>query len=541
MALERQTTGGDIILIGRQSARGTHITGDTVFQGMSPDWSDLNNITAALIKRRFPYLRNTLDPNAETAASEAIYGNNAAARDQIVKRGAAGEWEFEVRPEDIIHLLLGWFNPNPLPENTAIISRGTDGTIPAGKITLAAAENSKQTISLDNTGNSPPIADTWPGQLNIKFPATSTLDGEGTVTVYGEQRQSRSNNYNSSVTDTFSAKATDLKSATGVTSKQFLRKANRIVLSGFDTFAAPTEAVTLTFKADTNHAVLTLNALRELFAGWSTQMLKAGTPYIGYDLIVDFFRLNVTNTTMSIVLGLLASYVQEGRVLLKPDEVAYKLPKFDRPETGKTDLAAYETTAESQTDQKEVLDNYDFDSYHSYPSHGTAVALGEPGQELSDLVDAVADGTATIVPITSIETVGSHNYGDPEGLTGDPIGGEPTTREGETRTVEVNATIIHQTDQTYSDDNETVFWQDRYFKGIEIPIIVRHYDWEANGRQNLIEHRYAKCSLNQVPALPSEGQGQVNRTLAFSASPTNASGTNLIEMHIYSKGGFSES
>ena len=243
---------------------------------------------------------------------------------------------------------------------------------------------------------------------------------------------------------------------------------------------------------------------------------------------------------MRLVLTLIASFVQEGRVLIKPLDVAYKLPKFDRPETGKTELADYETSANSQNDQKEVLANYPFKNLNFYPSNGTAVALGEPGQSLADLVTAVENNTANIVPITNIEIQGSHNYADPGGFTGDPIGGEPTTAEGETRTVNVSATIVHETDQSYSDDNETVFWQDRYFEGQEIPIIIRNYNWAPEGRQNLIETRLANCKLTEVPNLPVEGQGQANRTLAFEASPTGTGTPDEIEMHVYSQGGFTE-
>ena len=539
MAPERRTAADSIIFIGRQPKRGTQITGATVFQGVAPDWSDLNNITAALVNRRIVFVRNTLDPTSETAASESIFGANAAAPDNIVSRGASGEWEFEVRPDDIIHLMLGWFNPQTLPTNTDIVSRTGAGVIPASKITTAAAADGKQTITIDNTGNTPPIADTWPGKLKIKFPDGGALDGSGTVTIFGEQRRSRSNNFNSQVTERIAATAAQLKDTDGITAKKFYRRINRVVLSGFTAFAATTEKPTLTFEADTKLAVLTLNALNALFAGWSAQMVKAATPFIAYDIVPNSFRLTVSATSMRLTLTVIASFVQEGRVLLKPLDIAYKLPLFDRPETGKTELAAYEITASGQTDQNKVLENYPFGNYEFYPSNGTAVALGEPGQSLADLVTAVEANTATIVPVTDMEMAGTHNYADPDGFTGDPVGGEPTTEENSTREASVSATIVHETDQSYSDDNETVFWQDRYFEGQEIPIIVRNYHWQSDGRQNLIETRFPNCRLSEVPGLPIEGQGQANRTLAFGAYPTSA-GADQIQMRIYSKGGFTE-
>lgn len=540
MAPQRQSGGSSIIFIGRQPKRGTYITGPTVFQGKAPDWSDLANIAPALLRRRLPFIRNTLDPTSDTTASESIPGGNATASDIITGRGAAGEWEFEVLPEDAIHLLIGWFNPGTLPTNEAIASRTGEGVIPAGKITVAAAAGGRQTITVDNTGNSPPIADTWPGKLKIKFPDSGALDGSGQITIYGEQRRSRSNKFNASVREVISASASDLEGTDGVTVPKFYRRIDKLVLSGFSAFAATDEKPVLTFLADTKKASLTLHPLSALFAGWSGQFEKAGTVFIGYDIVPNSFRLRVSSGSMRLVLTLIASYMQEGRVLLQPLEVAYKLPKYDRPATGETELAAYEKTANSQTDQKEVLENYPYKNLNFYPSNGTAVALGKPGQTLAELEAAVVANTAPIVPITNLEIQGTHNYGDPTGHTGDPVGGEPTTAEGQTREVTVSATILHETDPVYSDDNETVFWQDRYFEGQKIPIIVRNYNWAPDGRQNLIETKMPNCKLSEVPGLPIDGQGETSRILAFQANPTGTGSPDEIQMDFYSEGGFTE-
>ena len=540
---QRRTSGDSLIFIGRQPKRGTHITGDTVFQGAAPDWSDLTNITAALINQRFPFVRNTLDPTSESTESESITGNNAALPDIITKRSGGGEWEFEVLPEDAIHLLLGWFNPSVLPTNTVIDARANAGEIPDTAITVGAVQGTgkdqTQTIVIDNTGTTPPIADTWPGKLKIKANSASTLAGTGKIQVFGEQRRSRSNNFNASVIENLLAvDADDLKGTDGVDTQKFYRQINKIVLSGFSTFEDTSKKPTLTFQADTQNANLTLHTRNALFAGWTTQMVKASSPYIGYDIVPNSFRLTVSGTSMRLVLTVIASYVQEGRVLLKPLDIAYKLPEFDRPHGG-TELSDYEGET-AQGGQVKVLANYPVKNLNFYPANGTAVALGAPGQTLDQLQTAVAAGTATIVPITSIEINGTHNYDEPDGFTGDPVGGEPITAEGETRTVTVTATIVHETDQHYSLDNTTAFWQDRYFEGQEIPIIVRNYNWEPDGRQNMIETRFKKCRLTEVPNLPIEGQGQANRTLAFGAYPTDTGAPDAIEMRFYSKGGFSE-
>ena len=64
--------------------------------------------------------------------------------------------------------------------------------------------------------------------------------------------------------------------------------------------------------------------------------------------------------------------------------------------------------------------------------------------------------------MTSVDIEGNHNYVDPEGFTGDPLAGQPVTSETEGRTVTVNASIYHETDDA-AENNETVHWQDIYF------------------------------------------------------------------------------
>ncbi|MDE0398866.1 MAG: hypothetical protein OXL96_13810 [Candidatus Poribacteria bacterium] len=537
MANKRRTGAESDIFIGRQLKRGTFITGDDVFQAKEPKWSTPNNIIAALIRRRFAFIRNTLDPNAETTQSESIIGGNAATPSIITGRSAAGEWEFEVLPDDIIHLMLGWFNPGSLPMNEDIHSIGNDGIIPGGKVTEGTYDSSGKLKELTiNNADKSAIAEGWPGYLNIQGKG---ITGSGKITIYGQQRRSRSNNFNSAVSETFETTAAKITASEGVNSSKVYRQVNRVILSGFD---ADLTSPVLTFKADTKKALLTLHPTNDTFDGWTTQMNKAGEPFIGYDVTPNEFRFLVSSSGMRLVLTLLASYVQEGRTLLKPLEVAYKLPKFDRPHTGKNTLADYETSASSQSDQKEIKENYPITNLNFYPSQGTAVALGKAGQTLAELKEDVADGTAPIIAINDLEIRGTHNFATDgeQGFTGDPASGEPVTAEGQTRQVFVNATVVHETDEIYSDANETVFWQDRYFEGQEIPIVVRNYNWEPDGRQDMLEWAFPNCKLGELPGLPIEGQGPASRTLAFEASPSAGSSTDTISLEVYSKGGFAE-
>ena len=141
--LQRRTGGNSIILAGRQKKYGEHITGADVFNGIAPDWSDLDSIIAALRVGRYPFVRNTLDPTSETAESESIPGDNAAAPSIITSRSGGGDLEFEVLPGDAIHLLMGWFNA-PVPTNTP----EADKTIPSGKVDVT--DIGTGTIVIDN-------------------------------------------------------------------------------------------------------------------------------------------------------------------------------------------------------------------------------------------------------------------------------------------------------------------------------------------------------------------------------------------------------
>ena len=497
--LERRTGGDSIIIVGRQKVYGERIIGADVFNGAAPDWLETNgtlkalaDITPALRRGRFPFTRNTLDPTSETADSESITGDNAAVPAFITSRSGRGDWEFEVLPGDAIQLLMGWFN-SPVPRNTDLAEQDIAGkfNISDGKI-----------VPKNDDDN--PLAD-WPGQVALDVGNTVT-----SIQINGQQRRSRSNKFNAQTFETVTPETAKF------TSSKFYHQINEIILNG----TVPGSITSLKFLPDTKKAELTLPAVNSVFPGWSAQMVKATLPYIAFDVIPNVFRLTVNQNGMRLLLSVFASYVQEGRTLQSPIHVAYRLP-----------LQNTEST------KRNILDVYGYDTTDFYPSYGTALAIGEPGQSLTDLRTAVEDGTANIVPITQLETTGTHNYTNAEGYTGDPVGGQPVTDENQTRTVNVNATIVHRTDISDS-NNQTIFWQDRYFEGQYVPIIVQHYSWNSLGRQSMIESEFPNCKLTAVPNLPIEGSGQVNRQLAFQAYPKGSA--KEIKMTFYSKHGFME-
>ena len=496
MAPKRRTGGDSYIFIGRQLKYGTPIIGANVFDGTAPETSK-----AKLIRNHFVFTRNTLDPTAEETESESIIGGGATPSSIISKRGGGGEWEFELLPDDAIHLLLGWFNPTALPTNDKV----DDQTIPGTLVTVDT-----NTVTVDTT-KAGALAD-WPGQLKMKLTGAS---GAGKIRISGQKRGSRSNDFNTPITEEVAVGASDKE----VVSTNFYHRADKLNLI-WGNGTAPT-GVELSFLPDTQKAILTLNENNNPFDGWSSQMLKAFTPYIAYNIIPNLFRLSI-GANIRLLLGLLASYVQESRSLLDPSVVSNTLANLRTADTG-------------------ILAKYPRKPLNFYPSLGTAVVLGEPDETLADLVTRIdGDNSPDPIAVTSVDIEGNHNYVDPEGFTGDPLAGQPVTSETETRTVTVNAGIYHETDDA-AEDNETVHWQDLYFEKRRVPIVIRNYNWLSDGRQVLVESRFPNCGLTEVPGLPIEGRGSVTRNLAFQADPSVGNTTpDEISMLFYSEKGFAE-
>ena len=500
MANKRRIGGDSYIFIGRQLKYGKPIIGENVFDGAAPEAAK-----AKLIRNHFVFTRNTLDPTAEETESESIIGGGATPESIISKRGGGGEWEFELLPDDAIHMLLGWFNPTALPTNNDV----EDQVIPTGKI----GAPSSNIVEIDNADKTA-LAD-WPGQLEINLEGSPS--GAGKIRVYGQKRGSRSNDFNTPTTEEIAFADGEKKKIT----TDFYHRADKFALD-WGNGTAPT-GLTLKFLPDTKWAALTLNENNNPFDGWTSQMLKAFTPYIAYNIIPNLFRLSI-GANIRLLLGLLASYVQEARSLADPTVLANTLANLRTPTTG-------------------ILAKYPRKPLNFYPSLGTAVVLGEPDESLEDLVariDGDPDDAPDPIAVTSVDIEGNHNYVDPEGFTGDPLAGQPVTSETEGRTVTVNAAVYHETDDA-AEDNETVHWQDIYFEKRKVPIVIRNYNWLANGRQVLVESRFPNCGLTEIPGLPIEGRGAVTRNLAFQANPSvGATTPDEISMRFYSEQGFAE-
>ena len=168
-------------------------------------------------------------------------------------------------------------------------------------------------------------------------------------------------------------------------------------------------------------------------------------------------------------------------------------------------------------------------------------SLGNAGESIEDLVARIDSNDAPEpIAVTRVDIEGNHNFVDPQGFTGDPVAGQPESSDTEPRTVNVTASILHEVDDAET-DNKTVHWQDLYFEGRRVPIVIRNYNWLSDGRQVLIEGRFPSCKLSEVPGLTIEGRGTPTRNLAFEAKRSlKATKPDEISMRFYSQKGFEE-
>ena len=86
MARQRRRGAVSKIALARQKAFGEHVA---VLDAPSSSAADR---TAGFAQRIFPFVRNTLIPNAPLVPSESIIGINAEPEDQIGQQSGQGDW-----------------------------------------------------------------------------------------------------------------------------------------------------------------------------------------------------------------------------------------------------------------------------------------------------------------------------------------------------------------------------------------------------------------------------------------------------------------
>lgn len=236
---------------------------------------------AGFSKNRFVFTRNTLDADIEQLQSESIVGGGDS-KNVRGRIGGGGDWEFELLPETLIQLMLGWFNPDELPDNNPDVQ-------------------APQISAADITG----LKKDAPDAVDLSYPSQLTLAGGGLIK--GFRRGGKPSD------DLFPVQET--VAANGKT-KNFYTRIRSIA-----------DSVTgITADPDTKIVELTLNSLGNQFAGWTSQMAKGVMPVSALRVIPNSFSINVSNTAR-LVMNVLASRVINNSLITDINDLAYQIPK----------------------------------------------------------------------------------------------------------------------------------------------------------------------------------------------------------------------
>lgn len=509
MARQRRRGSLSKMALARQKVFGEHVT---TFD--APSGSGASR-TAGFIQRLFPFTRNTLIPDAEIVPSESIIGLDAEAEDQIGIQNAAGDWEFELLPESIIHLLLGWFNPDSPPTNTAVPDKtiaAADITNTSGVVTVAAAVNERMTGA-----DASKFAFNYPGQLEITLPSgtTGTIEGK----LEGYRRGSRPTSHRKRFYET------EKITFSGTTAK--LTKNHYFGISKLTLPSSVTDKPTIVVKPDTQYCDLTLNTTGLQFPGWTGQMRDGISPVAGFDIVPNGFAINISNNAR-LLMNVIASWVINNRIIDNMDTASYSLPTSGNI----SDFTREKLNFFQAWGQALAIGDVD---------EAIGVGLNDDGTALSGLLQKVENDTAEIIATTDLSLAGTHNYVDPEGNTGSAFQDQPIVDANAVgNQVNLNTTIFDETDDA-AENNTTIDWEQRFFSRSVMPIVMRMYNWASDGRQYIIEARIPRFQLTTIPGKPIEGRGQLNRTLAGKALPSeNATSPDQISIRIYSEHGFLE-
>ena len=470
----RQRRRGTIskLALARQKAFGEHVN------VLTPPSDSTATRTAGFAQRIFPFVRNTLIPDAPLVPSESIIGIDAEAADQIGQQSALGDWEFEMLPESILHLLFGWFNPTSWTE-TDVAEQTLTMTVSGGVATTTGV-----------------IA--YPGQLEI-----TPTGGSGDIEVEGFRRGSRPSGHRNRY---YASEAVAGKDGEGVTTRYHYYGLTRLKLP------MGVMGVTVKVKPTTKLTTFALNTMGLQFPGWTAQMLNASSPGVGFDIIPNTFAINVSNTAR-LVMNLIASWAVENRVVDAMDTVTRQIGT--------------------------KLDGFTREGLNFFQAWGQALSVGAEGSMLSDLLTRVEANTAEVTATTDLSLAGTHNYVAPGGNTGSGFQGQPIVDEGSVgNQVTFTSTIFHATDEM---GNAEVDWQQLFFNRSVFPGIIRMYNWASNGRQFIIEFQIPRIQLTSVPGLPIEGRGQTTRALAGKALPSeNATAPDQLLVRVWNQTGFKE-
>ena len=452
-----------------------------------------------LMRKRFPFIRNTLDVDAEQTQSESIIGGGADSLNVLDTVGASGELECEVLPEDIAHLLQGLL---ATPDSDIVVTK-----VPSPSA-IPDLSSGDQTI----------VSTTHKFPQRIIFPASAT----DAYRIRGFRRRGRSGGklrFFEEVVPAGTEERTSMyfvntlrsiEHGTGNTRKDFVPATSQSTISG------------LKFDSDAYETKLTMGI--EQFEGWSSQMQKGGIPVTAFDIVPASGEFRIGSAGVRLFLTLLASTVNNYKMLTSDTEDVY--------DYNKTLIATSDRAIGDTIDADAVLTNYPRSNLKYYARWGGSLFFDTPNPEVAS--DSSLDFTSTEpTAFTDLVLGVNQNLESDEGITGNQERGQPIVGGPGVRQSTLSADIYVESGNTIK--TEFVRWQDLYLDNKTARLEVFSFNYLDTGRQYMIHAVAPNCQLTTPPVLTVEGRSQMNRRLEWKLVPTDDSETNELTFRIYSE------
>ena len=344
----------------------------------NPAYETDRNKWAEFLPFSIPFTRLTFDTDGSQIQSESIIGGNSDTLNILERIGAAGDWEQELLPPILPHIMMGVLNPDMPPTSEAV----PDEEVLAADTSVAATISGDAFTGVTVAGENKDLD--WPGRLAITLAGATVASEGGTIIVRGWRRTGRT----LSVLEPAKSEIPVDDNGDFFTDKYFTRIRN-VTFSGITSGTIGAIA-----QPDSFDTEIALNSNGHQFDGWTMAGRKGDMPFWASKVIPNTFELTV-GATARILMGLLGQQYREDVLLTNPNIEALKIPD------------TIPGTSES------------FSQY--FPTPDTAEFLGTIGTavQIGDSDDA------KVVRASNVRLLINNNLEPQPGFDGDLISGAP--------------------------------------------------------------------------------------------------------------------
>ena len=331
----------------------------------------------------------------------------------------------------------------------------------------------------------------WPSRIEVTLTGSAIPTGGASVTFAGTTKTGATST--SSGRETISVAT----GATTVTSTLFFTSDVTVTLNDFTTDGTPTYK----YIPDTNDVSLNLGSLSGGLVAYTGQLRVGLTPVVVHNMNFNNTTLTMGNN-VRLNIAIVASAMFNNRFA--------------------NDIGTQATLWNDMTTTPALTD-FPYINLNFARAQLTAVAMGDVNGKLESVKEDKPFETDNVV-------VGiNNNLGESQRNTGNPSAGRPTVGDA-------GRQITLQIDKPYETGTDAYDWYDILNKEATVPIVVRSYIFNSQGRQYLIEHRMPACKLSGPPNRNIQGRGEIPISLQFDCS--SQSGTPAIATTISSQYGF---